>query len=290
MTLTKENLDAEIDDFEIHLSPRGLSERTIYLYRFHLRKILIYLDRYGATQETIDRMLAKHNNYVFIATLKNYFKWRKIIDIEIQRPTGRKPQKIHATIKPDEFNAIYLSIKKNNLPKYVLMLLITYSAGLRRKEILNLKVDDFYFDDWLIDRKKNCKLKISVLGAKGKKERLVMIDPFIAKEVYNYVTEDRINKNKILHKDNFLFKLSYTMWDRIFRKACMDCKLYYEVEGRKVSKFTLHDLRRSVATEWFNKGKDIFTISKRLGHASISTTQRYINPDEERILNEWKNE
>jgi len=80
------------------------------------------------------------------------------------------------------------------------------------------------------------------------------------------------------------------MWDRIFRKACMDCKLYYEVEGRKVSKFTLHDLRRSVATEWFNKGKDIFTISKRLGHASISTTQRYINPDEERILNEWKNE
>ena len=127
----------EIEDFETHLIPRQLSDRTLKAYRFHLPKILSWIDRYGQTQESIDKLIAKHNYSDFIATLKNWLKFRKIYDIEVQKKTGRKPQKIHETITLDKFdNLLYYIVEKYG-EKYAIMLILSYYGGLRRKEVLN---------------------------------------------------------------------------------------------------------------------------------------------------------
>lgn len=39
--------------------------------------------------------------------------------------------------------------------------------------------------------------------------------------------------------------------------------------------FTFHDLRHSFASNWMRAGEDLFTLSKVLGHSSITTTERY---------------
>ena len=51
---------------------------------------------------------------------------------------------------------------------------------------------------------------------------------------------------------------------------------------------TAHALRKSAATELIKKGVDITTVSKILGHSSISTTQKYIaelSEEKERATN-----
>ena len=48
--------------------------------------------------------------------------------------------------------------------------------------------------------------------------------------------------------------------------------------GRRVRQrraFTFHDLRHSFASNWMRAGEDLFTLSKVLGHRSITTTERY---------------
>ena len=54
--------------------------------------------------------------------------------------------------------------------------------------------------------------------------------------------------------------------------------------------YRYHELRHSRSLEWYNEGKDIYRIKNRLGHASISTTQLYINPAEEDEINRWSSE
>ena len=39
----------------------------------------------------------------------------------------------------------------------------------------------------------------------------------------------------------------------------------------------LHDLRHTAACLWLNRGVDLSTVSAWLGHASISTTNRYLH-------------
>ncbi len=47
--------------------------------------------------------------------------------------------------------------------------------------------------------------------------------------------------------------------------------------GRKRGRraFTFHDLRHSFASNWMRQGGDIFTLSKILGHSSVTITMRY---------------
>ena len=42
-----------------------------------------------------------------------------------------------------------------------------------------------------------------------------------------------------------------------------------------MKKFRCHDLRHSFASNWMRAGEDLFTLSKVLGHSSITTTERY---------------
>lgn len=57
-------------------------------------------------------------------------------------------------------------------------------------------------------------------------------------------------------------------------------------EGRSFRPFTFHHLRHRHAVDWLKSGRSIYDLQQRLGHASIKTTEIYLQfltPEEKRV-------
>ena len=137
---------------------------------------------------------------------------------------------------------------------------------------MKIKVDDFDINAWAEKPKISCRL---LIHGKGKRERFVAVPPKLMARIIDYVDDQDLDI------DSRLFPFNYHKWHDVFKDAVKSTMDY---------NFTLHDLRRSRATNWLKEGVDISRVKKRLGHASISTTQLYINLDDEEEFNKWAEE
>ena len=61
-----------------------------------------------------------------------------------------------------------------------------------------------------------------------------------------------------------------------------------KAEELEVSHLSVHDLRRTFATRLFSLGTDTNVVKEAMGHASISTTQRYDMRGEEAVAKATK--
>lgn len=267
----------EIEAFQTHLELKGLSKITQEQYIRFLKRFLGYIEEYGMDEDAVNRIMLKHNHGVFRAFLKSYAEFRDI-DIKIPKQSGRVARKVRKYLPPDHVEKIGNIMFDEYHPRYYLMLFLSYFCGLRRKECISINVDDFDFKEWLNEgRINNCSLKISVEGAKGKKERIVFVNPDLAKHIYNHIIT---NQDKVAKHNGNVFYTGKRMWNKVFLKCTKKAELPY---------YTLHDLRRGIASYWYKEGMDLLTIKNRLGHSDLSTTQKYI-VDNDDYLEKWKKE
>ncbi|MEI0702827.1 site-specific integrase [Brachyspira intermedia] len=148
----------------------------------------------------------------------------------------------------------------------ILMFLILATTGIRRKEVVGIKLDDIDFEN----------NTIYITNPKGnKKPRYVLLADIVKEHIKDYMIE----RNKRVEKN--VQNLLITQQG----KACTISSISHI--ANKLSKkyninFTLHSFRRGYATD-LNKNKvPVTNIAKVLGHDNISTTYKhYIIVDDE---------
>ena len=148
------------------------------------------------------------------------------------------------------------------------MLEVLYSSGLRVSELINLKINQVYFDVGFL----------RILG-KGNKERLVPIGKSAMKYLQIYIEEIRCHIKIQAGFENFVFLnrrgkgLSRVMIFTIIKNLSKSAGI-----EKKISP---HTFRHSFATHLVEGGADLRAVQEMLGHESITTTEIYTHLDRE---------
>jgi site-specific recombinase XerD len=170
----------------------------------------------------------------------------------IMRP--KKSKDLPNVLSKEEVTRFMKSI--DNLKHKTIMLLI-YSAGLRRSELKKLRRKDILFS-------RKC---IFVKAAKGKKDRYVLLSDKIIKYLKPYLIE--YQPKFWLFEGNNAGQYSESSMQSIFTKAKLNSGVNPYV--------TLHGLRHSFATHIVENNVPIHVVKELLGHSSIKTTEIYLH-------------
>jgi site-specific recombinase XerD len=171
----------------------------------------------------------------------------------INLPRPKKEKKLPVVLTMDECLRIF-SVVRN--PKHKLLLLIMYGAGLRVGEVVTLKWEDILVSEH----------KIHLKGAKGKKDRIVMLPYSVVKALEYY--------RGTFDCSNYVFTGQFAGQPYSTRSVQAITRQAVK-EARLDKKATPHTLRHSFATHLLESGTDIRYIQKLLGHSSIKTTTVY---------------
>lgn len=195
--------------------------------------------------------------------------------VAISLPRIKEPQKLPDILSQNEVARI---IKATLNLKHRTILILIYGAGLRASEVASLKVKD-------IDSERSI---IHIREGKGKKDRYVMLSPFMLSSLRTYWKQCRSQPLKDValsqdrkKEDDFIFlgqsgdALSASSIGAIYKRS------------KKLAGITkqggVHSLRHGFATHALEAGADLYTIKQLLGHASITSTVRYLRMTEKTI-------
>lgn len=145
------------------------------------------------------------------------------------------------------------------------LLILLYGSGLRISEALHLCVKDIQSDT------------MRILG-KGQKERLVPLLPAVRDAIQKYldVVPFQRNKNDKIFMAIRGGELNQSEAQRRMRELRRELQL--------PDSATPHALRHSFATALLASGGDLRSIQELLGHAALSTTQRYTAVTAQQLL------
>jgi integrase/recombinase XerC len=150
---------------------------------------------------------------------------------------------------------------------------VLYSCGIRVSELSGLNLSSIDSDQRLV----------KVLG-KGKKERIVPIGRKALRAIEDYIEATRPLRKKTQRdpQDAPLFinfrggRLTNRSIGRIVKRYASQCGLMTEI--------TPHSLRHTFATHLLDGGADLRSVQELLGHASLSTTQKYTHVSLEKLM------
>ncbi len=150
---------------------------------------------------------------------------------------------------------------------------VLYSCGIRVSELSSLNLSSIDFDQRLV----------KVMG-KGNKERIVPIGRKALRAIEDYIEATRPLRKKTQRDPQYapLFinfrggRLSNRSIGRIVKRYASQCGLMTQI--------TPHSLRHTFATHLLDGGADLRSVQELLGHASLSTTQKYTHVSLEKLM------
>ena len=173
----------------------------------------------------------------------------------------RQDKRLPSVLSREEVNRL-LENEKN--PKHRLLLMLTYSSGLRVSEVIALKREHVDF---------NRKILLIHQG-KGRKDRVTLLADraatFLREYCRRFYIKDWLFPGQ--DKDHIQVRTAQNIFEKAARQAQIE---------KKVS---IHSLRHTFATHLLELGTDIRYIQILLGHSCLRTTERYTHIARRSIL------
>ena len=248
----------EIRGFMVALMEQeGLSAKSVSMHMSALSSFCRYLVKEGKLKSNPVRTVVRPKvekrlpEYFRDDAMKSYF----------DKTREEASPEYHAIFKENIDNDHGKKLYEKRLSRLIISIL--YDTGLRRSELIGLKIENVDF----------ARQTLKVVG-KGNKMREIPLLASLCQEILLYleavealVCGKRSLKEPLLV--TFRGRPLYPVYvDRTVKAELGDGK---GITGRK----SPHVLRHSIATELMNEGTDLNSIKEMLGHSSLATTQVY---------------
>ena len=288
-------MQTEIGDFLNYLTyERNVSGNTVEAYRTDLESFIHFLcnDYLSMARDQLDlrrvdhltirsylahlgrRKLRRSSMARHLSALRSFFKYlmrEGVVEANPARTvaTPKREKQLPSVMQTAE---VALLIEQADASTTLGMrdrafLELLYASGLRISELVGIDIDDF-----------ELRAKLVKVRGKGSKERIV---PFGSKaeeavrawlEVRGELAHDPDEQALFVNYrgQRITTRSVRRLFDGYIRKAALRAGI------------SPHTMRHSFATHLLNSGADLRGIQELLGHASLSTTQKYTH------LNDWQ--
>jgi integrase/recombinase XerC len=224
-----------------------------------IRAFLGRLDRAGEKKSSLARKLS---------TLRSFFRFlrhdewvRENPAEELRRP--KLPKHLPRTVTKDEADALmeFPEGRSQSSLRDRAILETFYSTGARVSELVGMNRDDLNETEGMVR-----------LRGKGNKERLVPIGDVALEAIRDYHASLKSHASRFTPHASPVFL--NTRGGRLTARSVARIMAAYSsrLPGGRISP---HVLRHSFATHLLDEGADLRAIQEMLGHASLSTTQKY---------------
>ena len=211
-----------------------------------------------------------------LAAVRGFFRFlvddgRLAADPTVGVATPKSARKLPAHLTLDDVDRLLVSPPGNTLLglRDRAMLELLYSSGLRVSELCGL--------DWeAVDAETGC---VRVLG-KGRKERVVPVGRPALRALDAY--RAGLVEAKQAASGGAVFRNA--RGGRLTTRSVARSMERWVLASGTTAKGTPHTLRHTFATHLLGAGADLRAIQELLGHASLSTTQRYTHVDLRRLM------
>jgi len=262
------------------MTVEGKSKATITSYVRSVDRLVRFHDFIHPRDLDIDEVLdflvdlterSKVNwrtNKMYVAGLRYY--WSEMLEDEIfasRIPYPKEEPSLPKILSREELKKLFDACPND---KHRVMLRLIYSSGLRRRDLINLRISDLETKDG------KCRLRIN--KGKGAKDRYTVLSKTVLIELRAYY--------KKYKPKEFLFN---------GRKKGMrfsEAAIRHALEGaRKRSGITrhvtMHVLRHCFATHALEHGMNIKRLQILMGHSSLLTTLIYLQVSEVQVVDDF---
>ena len=239
------------------------------------------------------------------------FLYRDVLEIELpwleSFSPAKRPKRLPVVLSQEEVRQLIDNVER---PLYSLVLRLLYGTGMRLMECIRLRVKDVDFE----------RFEITIREGKGGKDRVTVLPRMVIADLKKqlllsrrWFEQDRANHAPGVFMPDALerkypnsgkewawywvfpsTKLSTCPRTRIIRRHHMDEKAIQRSMKQAVHRVGItkpaspHTLRHSFATHLLENGADLLLIKEILGHASLSTTQKYTHVTAEAMKKVYK--
>jgi len=280
----------EIGQFLNYLTyERNASENTVTAYRDDLESFLTFLsdDYFTMPREQLElgridhltvraylahlsrRKLSRSSIARHLSAMRSFFKYlmrEGVVEANPARTVATPKREKHLpSVMQTSDIALLLEQPDTSTPlgtRDRAFLELLYGSGLRISELVGIDLDDI-----------ELRARLVKVRGKGKKERIVPFGSKAEEAVRNWLEVRKTDDSALFvnyRGERITTRSVRRLFDRYVRGAAL----------RKG--ISPHTMRHSFATHLLNAGADLRGIQELLGHASLSTTQKYTH------LNDWQ--
>ena len=236
-----------------------------------MKEYIQELEELGKKPSTISRCIASIRSFYQYAMKKG--KVKKDPTRNIQSPKVEK--RVPCVLTSKEVELLLDQPKDIDLKgtRDKAMLEFAYATGMRVTEIISLNLEDVHLDEGYV----TCKY--------SNKQRNIPLGGISIKALKEYIDEARPILIKSEDETALVVNIN---GKRLTRQGFWKIVKFYKEQAHINKDITPHVLRHSFATHLLQNGADLKAIQTMLGHSDISSTQVYMQFQDESLKNVYK--